>query len=578
MAWSRTYVRARVPARVSRHVECRHRCALEQRRLRTARPFARGLRASAVVIVQCGKGKWLMIYSETELLSAPLGLRAQPLDVLIVGSGPAGVAVAEELLDAASRSGPTLKVGIVERGRLLTLSHINNILANHERRRFIDRFGVHPWDGDFADGGTMLLAVGGRGVAAGAHLRRFDSVDFNLWRGGEWPEDVVKTLPGWYTLAEQRRRVSSGDLGGDLQLWAKTSLADYNPLPPAVGVDRTPAEGFHMSRGYDSPAARLWEMLLRDRLNGSSQLILCPATYATRLIPDSREQGIGWVKCLDISRSVARDFELTARCVVLACSPVESARLLLNSRLNLTFAPVGCFLAEHIERRAKIELNVRSQGPGISLVLTPGNEGKPDLASRFQIHLRCQSGRDKDALHVDLGGFAAMEPQFGNSVALSGADAFDEHGVCRARTTLHLTKGDKEQADNLSDQLIDVGSRLGGRFITKEYPQENVRPVLVKGDRIQVMPKGRSYHEAGTLRMGSNPSASVTDSWGRVRPFSNLFVADASLFPSIGIANPMLTITALAYRVAAAVLKELGHEDSNAQLLDGDSNQEGIGP
>lgn len=33
----------------------------------------------------------------------------------------------------------------------------------------------------------------------------------------------------------------------------------------------------------------------------------------------------------------------------------------------------------------------------------------------------------------------------------------------------------------------------------------------------------------------------------------NLFLADAALFPCVGIANPMLTITALAYHVADRV-------------------------
>ena len=59
-----------------------------------------------------------------------------------------------------------------------------------------------------------------------------------------------------------------------------------------------------------------------------------------------------------------------------------------------------------------------------------------------------------------------------------------------------------------------------------------------------------SSHPQGTLRMGSNPQKSVVDSYGEAHAVNGLFVADASLFPtSIGI-PPMLTIAAMADRIA----------------------------
>jgi choline dehydrogenase-like flavoprotein len=54
--------------------------------------------------------------------------------------------------------------------------------------------------------------------------------------------------------------------------------------------------------------------------------------------------------------------------------------------------------------------------------------------------------------------------------------------------------------------------------------------------------------------MGKDPARSVTDSWGRVHAWRNLFVCDGSLFPtSIGV-NPQLTIAALADRMARHIL------------------------
>jgi choline dehydrogenase-like flavoprotein len=62
-------------------------------------------------------------------------------------------------------------------------------------------------------------------------------------------------------------------------------------------------------------------------------------------------------------------------------------------------------------------------------------------------------------------------------------------------------------------------------------------------------------HQAGTARMGNDPKSSVTNPWGRVHGHDNLFVADGSLHVTNGGFNPVLTIMALAYRVADGMLK-----------------------
>lgn len=62
-----------------------------------------------------------------------------------------------------------------------------------------------------------------------------------------------------------------------------------------------------------------------------------------------------------------------------------------------------------------------------------------------------------------------------------------------------------------------------------------------------------TVHLMGTARLGVDPESSVCDPWGSVHGRSGLSVADASLFPTpIGV-NPMLTVQALATRVAAHV-------------------------
>jgi choline dehydrogenase-like flavoprotein len=60
-------------------------------------------------------------------------------------------------------------------------------------------------------------------------------------------------------------------------------------------------------------------------------------------------------------------------------------------------------------------------------------------------------------------------------------------------------------------------------------------------------------HVCGTCRFGDDPRTSVLDRENRAHHVENLYIVDASFFPSSGGANPSLTIAANALRVAAAV-------------------------
>lgn len=57
-------------------------------------------------------------------------------------------------------------------------------------------------------------------------------------------------------------------------------------------------------------------------------------------------------------------------------------------------------------------------------------------------------------------------------------------------------------------------------------------------------------HQCGTLVFGADPRTSVLDPWCRTHDVGNLFVVDASFFPSSAAVNPALTIAAQALRVA----------------------------
>jgi len=63
-----------------------------------------------------------------------------------------------------------------------------------------------------------------------------------------------------------------------------------------------------------------------------------------------------------------------------------------------------------------------------------------------------------------------------------------------------------------------------------------------------------SRHVMGTTRMGTDPSASVVDPFGRVHGLENVVVADSSVFVTSAGYGPTLTLVALAARAAAAMV------------------------
>jgi choline dehydrogenase-like flavoprotein len=63
------------------------------------------------------------------------------------------------------------------------------------------------------------------------------------------------------------------------------------------------------------------------------------------------------------------------------------------------------------------------------------------------------------------------------------------------------------------------------------------------------VPIGGSAHQPGTARFGTDPAYSVLDLDCNCHELDNLYLADASFFPSIAAVNP-LTIVANALRIA----------------------------
>ncbi|WP_245427917.1 GMC oxidoreductase [Roseiarcus fermentans] len=112
---------------------------------------------------------------------------------------------------------------------------------------------------------------------------------------------------------------------------------------------------------------------------------------------------------------------------------------------------------------------------------------------------------------------------------------------------LDLTETNPEALRRLKRKLKDVLSEIG-------WPAVLLERSLYLGKNI---PLSGTAHQAGTCRFGVDPARSVLDLDCRAHEVDNLYVTDASFFPSIGAVNPTLTIIANALRVADIIKDRL---------------------
>jgi choline dehydrogenase-like flavoprotein len=119
------------------------------------------------------------------------------------------------------------------------------------------------------------------------------------------------------------------------------------------------------------------------------------------------------------------------------------------------------------------------------------------------------------------------------------------HKGCRVR--LDLTQTNLEAHRRLRQKLQDICAKLD------VHPHLFARTLYLGKD----VPIGGTAHQAGTLKFGNDAATSVLDLNCKAHELDNLYVTDASFFPSIGAVNPTLTIIANALRVADHIIERM---------------------
>ncbi|MDQ6745773.1 MAG: GMC family oxidoreductase [Actinomycetota bacterium] len=140
-----------------------------------------------------------------------------------------------------------------------------------------------------------------------------------------------------------------------------------------------------------------------------------------------------------------------------------------------------------------------------------------------------------------LGVLCELLPQPENRVTVAGG-VTDSHGLPVARM-------DYSQCENDRKSIA--------------YAKRTLHDIFGAAEAQDVLEIDRYAHLVGGCRMGTDPERSVVDSDHRAWEVENLFVADGSVMPTQGSANPALTIMALSSRLAQRL--DLKRRDPEAQ-------------
>ena len=151
-----------------------------------------------------------------------------------------------------------------------------------------------------------------------------------------------------------------------------------------------------------------------------------------------------------------------------------------------------------------------------------------------------------------------MEEWFGHAMAVAGVAEFFPN----ENTFVTL---DPEVKDDYGLPVAQIQSFLGEAELNSlQFMEKKSKAILKASGAGEIVETASSYdyfvatHVFGTCRMGNDPESSVVDSSLRFHGIPNLFVTDASVFPTSGGGeSPSLTIEALSLRAADLLIKNL---------------------
>ncbi|KAI0147562.1 FAD/NAD(P)-binding domain-containing protein [Xylariaceae sp. FL1272] len=195
--------------------------------------------------------------------------------------------------------------------------------------------------------------------------------------------------------------------------------------------------------------------------------------------------------------------------------------------------------------------------PYVAMLLNPWRDGIEFKAAALQYrHMTCHISlcRDRDS------GSVTAEPLDGSPVINYTPSKFDRSHITTglvAAAKLCYLSGARSLAPAVPDVPPfepDVSTQPRS---LKDLAFAEWLSTLEKTSLDPLRTTFNSAHQMGTARMGISVETSVVDSNGRVWGCDNLYVADTSVFPSASGVNPMVTVMAIADRIANGIASKL---------------------
>ncbi len=489
-------------------------------------------------------------------------------DIIIIGTGAGGGTMAHALADSDAR------ILIVERGDFVPQEEDNwspEAVWKHLRYRTTELWLD-------ARGKTFLpyahYCVGGNTKFWGSVLYRLRREDFQAIEHSDgvspaWPIDY-DTLEPYYGRAERLYHVH-GQQGIDPTEPPRGPFP-YEPIPHAKEmaaiVERLRAQGLHPSPlplGLVNPGGDNGCILCNTcnsfacKIHAKSEAdVVCirPAmarpnvrlwtnALARRLVTDSSGRR---VQAVEIERR-GETLTVEAPVIVVSCGAVNSAALLLRSANDKH--PNGLANSSGlVGRRYMAHLATMMQG------FHPFRRNEAVFQKTVAINDFYFRGPDTDYPlgHIQSQGrtHGVMAQTVAPWIPVQAYDAWVSRGVDWLAMSEDLPRDDNrvtvERDGRIRLQYRPNNLRAHARLVRET--KRILRRLGLWGTVTHSHGSKNTTHQCGTLCFGTDPRASVLDPYSRAHDIENLFVVDASFFPSSAAVNPALTIAAQALRVA----------------------------
>lgn len=439
--------------------------------------------------------------------------------------------------------------------------------------------------------------LGGRLHTFGRMLLRWSDYDFKAasrdGHGIDWPISYADLAP-YYDRAEaflgvrgcpeHIRNLPDGNFVGPSKLTAAEK--DFKVKTEKSWPGRTATSWRYMPPN----GKRVPQAILAAKETG--RLTVRTDAIVRRVLTDAVSGKASGVEFMDRS---THEVHVAKSAVVMVCaSAIESVRLLLNSANERHPNGLG-------NRSGALGRYFMDQVPNLILGTVPGRTGweaddtvpsdpfygvtggiyiprfenldkvtNPKFARgyAYQGTIGRLFARDGRPAKFGIMGFGEMLPHPDNTITLnhSRKDAWGvplPHISCMMRENevamlREQSRSIKEMALNAGLDIEFVGSYLG----LEEGPGgafPDVDPfsrTLFRLNFRKSMTLGAAIHESGGARMGDNPATSVLNAHNQCWDVPNLFVTDASCFPSGGSAGTTLTLMALTIRASEYIARQ----------------------